>query len=102
MPGKGTPALVAAEQAGIAFRVREYVHDPKAPSYGLEAAEKLDVDPGRVFKTLVVDVDGAHTIAIVPVEAELDRQGLWDRIERRPKQPGDMAPPPGGEMEAME
>jgi hypothetical protein len=36
----------------------------------------------------------AHNRTELAVEAELDRQGLWDRIERRPKQPGDTAPPP--------
>jgi Cys-tRNA(Pro)/Cys-tRNA(Cys) deacylase len=77
--GKGTPAIVAAEKAGVAFSVHEYAHDPKAPSYGLEAADKLGVDPARVFKTLVADVDGVHTVAIVPVEAELDLKALGKR-----------------------
>jgi len=77
--GKGTPATVAAEKAGVAFSVHEYEHDPKAPSYGLEAADKLGVDPARVFKTLVADVDGTHTVAIVPVEAELDLKALGKR-----------------------
>jgi len=45
-----TPAIAAAERAGIAFRTHAYEHDPKAESYGLEAAERLGVDPGRVFK----------------------------------------------------
>ena len=40
---------------------------PEGASYGLEAAEKLGVDPARVFKTLVADVDGTLTVAIVPV-----------------------------------
>jgi len=79
MAGKGTPAIVAAEKAGITFSVHEYAHDPKAPSYGLEAAEKLGVEPARVFKTLVADVDGAHTVAIVPVETELDLKALGKR-----------------------
>ena len=79
MAGKGTPATVAAEKAGVAFSVHEYEHDPKAPSYGLEAADKLGVDPARVFKTLVADVDGTHTVAIVPVEAELDLKALGKR-----------------------
>jgi len=77
--GKGTPALVAAEQAGIPFRVHEYRHDPKAASYGLEAAERLGVEAARVFKTLVADVDGTHTVAIVPVETELDLKALGKR-----------------------
>lgn len=45
MAGRGTPATVAAEKAGIAFSVHEYAHDPKAASYGLEAAEKLGIEP---------------------------------------------------------
>lgn len=59
--------------------MHEYVHDPAAPSYGLEAAEKLGLDPSRVFKTLVVDVDGTHTVAIVPVAAEVDLKALGKR-----------------------
>ncbi len=80
MAGKGTPAIVAAERAGIAFTVHEYEHDPKAPSFGLEAADKLGVDPARVFKTLVADVGGALTVAIVPVEAQLDLKVLGKRV----------------------
>ena len=79
MAGKGTPAIAAAERAGIAHRVHDYEHDPKAASYGLEAAEKLGVDPARVFKTLVLDADGTPTVAIVPVEAELDLRALGKR-----------------------
>ena len=79
MAGKGTPAIVAAERAGIAFTVHEYAHDPKAVSYGLEAADKLDVDPARIFKTLVADVDGTLTVAVVPVEAQLDLSVLGKR-----------------------
>ena len=74
------PAIVAAERAGIAFTVHEYVHEPKAASYGLEAAEKLGLDPAHVFKTLVADVDGTLTIAIVPVEAQLDLKALGKRV----------------------
>ena len=80
MAGTGTPAIVAAERAGIAFTVHEYAHDPKAASYGLEAAEKLGVDPARVFKTLVADVDGVLTVAIVPVETQLDLKALGKRV----------------------
>ena len=74
-----TPAVVAAERAGIAFTLHEYEHDPKAASYGLEAAEKTGVDPGRVFKTLVVSQGGALAVAIVPVAAQLDLRALGKR-----------------------
>ena len=80
MAGKGTPAIAAAERAGIVYSVHEYAHDPKAASYGLEAAEKLGVDAARVFKTLVADVDGMLTVAIVPVGAQLDLKALGKRV----------------------
>jgi Cys-tRNA(Pro)/Cys-tRNA(Cys) deacylase len=79
MAGRRTPAIVAAEQAGIPFRVLDYPHDPRAESYGLEAVEKLGLDPARVFKTLVAEVDGALTVAVVPVEAHLDLRSLGKR-----------------------
>ena len=84
MAGKGTPAIAAVQRAGIAYHVHEYVHDPDATSYGLEAAELLDVEPARVFKTLVVTVDGAPLIAIVPVERELDLRALGKRAALAP------------------
>jgi Cys-tRNA(Pro)/Cys-tRNA(Cys) deacylase len=71
-----TPAIVAAERAGVPFTLHEYAHDPKAESYGLEAAERLELDPARVFKTLVVDRDGVLAGAGVPVAAQLDLKAL--------------------------
>ena len=74
-----TPAVVAAQRAGISFTLHEYEHDPEASSYGLEAAEKTGVVPARVFKTLVVAQDGKLSIAIVPVAAQLDLLALGKR-----------------------
>jgi Cys-tRNA(Pro)/Cys-tRNA(Cys) deacylase len=76
-----TPGIAAAERAGIRFAVHEYAHDPAVDSYGLEAAEKLRVDPARVFKTLVVSLDGALAVACVPAEAKLDLRALGKRAE---------------------
>jgi len=76
-----TPAIATAERAGIRFQLHAYDHDPAAESYGLEAAEKLGVDPARVFKTLVADVDGTLTVACVPVEAQLDLKALGKRAQ---------------------
>ena len=73
-----TPAVVAAERAGIPFTLHEYEHEVGA-AYGLEAAEKTGVDPARVFKTLVVSQDGALSVAIVPVAAQLDLRALGKR-----------------------
>ena len=79
MAGRRTPAITAAERAGIAFTVHEYEHDPRAASFGLEAVEKLGLDPARVFKTLVADVDGELTVAVVPVETQLALGALGKR-----------------------
>ena len=75
----GTPAIAAARRAGIAYRIHQYRHDPRAESYGLEAAEKLGVDPARVLKTLVVSIGGSLAIAVVPVRARVDLRALGKR-----------------------
>ena len=72
----GTPATVALTRAGIAFTLHEYEHDPRAQSFGLEAAEALGLDPARVFKTLMASVDGKLTVGIVPVSGQLDLKAL--------------------------
>ncbi|MEU0769312.1 Cys-tRNA(Pro) deacylase [Streptomyces albogriseolus] len=72
----GTPATVALTAAGVPFTVHSYDHDPSHPSYGEEAAEAMGVSPDRVFKTLVADVDGALTVAVVPVAGQLDLKAL--------------------------
>ncbi|WP_137292213.1 Cys-tRNA(Pro) deacylase [Nocardioides dongxiaopingii] len=71
-----TPATVALTAAGIGFVLREYHHDPRAESYGLEAAEALGVDPARVYKTLLADVDGRLVVGVVPVTGQLDLKAL--------------------------
>jgi Cys-tRNA(Pro)/Cys-tRNA(Cys) deacylase len=74
--GGGTPATVALARAGIEFRLHAYAHDPRAASYGLEAAEALGLDPARVFKTLMATVDGRLAVAVVPVAGQLDLKAL--------------------------
>ncbi|MYT70525.1 MULTISPECIES: Cys-tRNA(Pro) deacylase [unclassified Streptomyces] len=76
----GTPATVALTAAGTAFTVHSYEHDPAHPSYGEEAAEAMGVSPDRVFKTLVADVDGRLTVAVVPVAGQLDLKALASAV----------------------
>ena len=73
---QATPALDAAENAGIPYAVHAYEHDPAHESFGLEAAEKLDVGPERVFKTLVVAHDKELCVGVVPVENQLDLKAI--------------------------
>jgi Cys-tRNA(Pro)/Cys-tRNA(Cys) deacylase len=72
----GTPALRALLQAGVPFTEHPYDHDPSHPSFGLEAAQALGVDPGTVFKTLLADVDGRLVVAVLPVTASLSLKAL--------------------------
>ncbi|MBJ7356320.1 Cys-tRNA(Pro) deacylase [Nocardioides sp.] len=72
----GTPATVALARAGVPFRLAAYDHDPRAASFGLEAAEALGVDPAVVLKTLLASVDGRLAVGIVPVQAHLDLKAL--------------------------
>lgn len=74
--GVGTPATVALTAAGVPFAVHSYTHDPQASSYGMEAAEVLGLPPQQVFKTLMADVDGTLTVAVVPVTGTLDLKAL--------------------------
>lgn len=71
-----TPATVALHRAGVAYTLLPYDHDPRALSFGLEAAEALGVDPDRVFKTLLTSLQGELVVGIVPVSARLDLKGL--------------------------
>ena len=84
MAGRETPAVRAAKAAGIAFTLHEYAHDPRADSFGLEAAEALGLDPARVFKTLVVDVAGALSVCVVPAAGQLDLGALGKRAAMAP------------------
>jgi len=72
----GTPATTALSAAGIAFTVHDYAHDPRSESYGEEAAAALGITADRVFKTLLADVDGSLTVAVVPVSGQLDLKAL--------------------------
>ena len=67
-----TPAVNAAKKAKVKYSIHQYEHDPASISYGSEAAEKLGLPETRVFKTLVVALDGRElAVAVVPVASQL-------------------------------
>src|SRR4051812_38560035 len=72
----GTPATVALTRAGVPFTLHPYEHDPRAESFGTEAAEALGVPAERVFKTLLAEADGRLVVGIVPVTGQLDLKAL--------------------------
>ena len=72
-----TPALDLLKKVRAEHRVHSYEHDPKAASYGLEAAEKLGLEPAHVFKTLLASSEkGELLVAVVPVVGSLDLKAL--------------------------
>ena len=72
-----TPAIDLLKKQRAEHRVHSYQHDPKAASYGLEAAEKLGLEPARVFKTLLAATEkGELLVAVVPVAGSLDLKAL--------------------------
>ena len=72
-----TPAIRLLEQAGVPFQLHTYEHDAACTDFGLEAAQKLGIDPQRMFKTLVVRCDtGILAIALVSVHDKVDLKKL--------------------------
>jgi len=73
---KTTRATQALEKAGVAFTVHTYDYDPDAARIGLQAAEALGEDPGRVLKTLMAEVDGKPVCVVVPSDCEVSMKKL--------------------------
>ena len=72
-----TPAIRLLQREGIPFTEHPYLHDTSADSYGQEAAAKLGVEPGRIFKTLVCEAEGVGLVMVlVPSSARLDLKSL--------------------------
>ena len=68
-----TPAVKELKKTKTAFVLHEYDHDPSVRSYGEEAAEKLDLSGGRIFKTLIIELSsGELAAAVIPVSSKLN------------------------------
>jgi Cys-tRNA(Pro)/Cys-tRNA(Cys) deacylase len=72
----GTPATVLLSAEKVAFTLHPYEVPADAPNYGALVAEALGVEPERLFKTLIAEVDGGLTVAVVPVTGDLDLKAL--------------------------
>ena len=77
-----TPAVEAARQAGIPFRLHEYSGvEHGEGDYAVAVANELGIDPGRLFKTLVASVDGELRVYVLPADRKLDLRSLGKRAE---------------------
>jgi len=89
MSAQGTRAIDAARHAGVVFTVHEYAHGARASlrdggrGYALEAVEALGIEAARVFKTIVVSVDGRLGLAVVPADTEVDLKAVADALGGR-------------------
>ncbi|SCL13132.1 Cys-tRNA(Pro)/Cys-tRNA(Cys) deacylase [Micromonospora rhizosphaerae] len=76
MAGQGTPATALLAKRKIRHSTHPYDVSPDTPNYGALVAAALGVPPERVFKSLVTEVDGGLTVAVVPVTGALDLKAL--------------------------
>lgn len=76
MAGHGTPATALLARYGVTHRLHTYDVDVETPNYAAAVAQALGVAPERVFKTLVADVDGGLTVAVVPATGDLNLKAL--------------------------
>lgn len=88
-PTDATPAFIALHRANVPFTPHSYVHDPRADSFGMEAARALAVEPARVFKTLMAQIDGELCVGVVPVMGSLDLKALADALGGKRAQMAD-------------
>ncbi len=72
-----TPCITQLEREGVAYTLHSYTHDDATASYGSEAAEQLQVEADKLFKTLVVAVDERELIVcIIPVTTKLSLKAV--------------------------
>ncbi len=72
-----TPAVRALEKDSVPHTLHPYdAGDAAGAGYGQAAVAALGADARQVFKTLVTRVDGALTVAVVPVSSTLDLKAL--------------------------
>jgi Cys-tRNA(Pro)/Cys-tRNA(Cys) deacylase len=71
-----TRATLALAKLGVKFRLHAYDYDPNADRIGLQAAEALGIEPRRMLKTLMAEVDGKPVCAVVPSDREVSMKKL--------------------------
>lgn len=75
-----TPACKVLKTQKIEFSIHEYEHDADAKSFGLEAAEKLNLAVEEVFKTLLVSDDKNYYVAVLPVTHQLSLKKMASAV----------------------
>ena len=87
-----TPAVEAAKRAGIAFTLHQYEGvDVDDGDYAVAVAAALGRPAGRLFKTLVVSVDGELRVYVVPADRQLDLRSVGKRAQMADRQQAERA-----------
>ena len=75
--GTVTRATIALDDSGATYRAHRYdVAEKVGEGYGVAVASAIGMDPARVFKTLVAEVDGEPVVAVIPVDRRLSPRRL--------------------------
>lgn len=79
-----TPGIKMLQENKIEHTIHEYIHTPSAKSYGLEAAEQLNIPASQVFKTLVVKTDNNElAVGVVPVSSMLSMKLMAKALDTK-------------------
>jgi Cys-tRNA(Pro)/Cys-tRNA(Cys) deacylase len=73
---RSTRATLALERLGVKFTLHAYDYDPDADRIGLQAAEALGIEPRRLLKTLMAEVDGKPVCVVVASDREVSMKKL--------------------------
>jgi Cys-tRNA(Pro)/Cys-tRNA(Cys) deacylase len=73
---KTTRATLSLGKLGVKFTLHTYDYDPDADRIGLQAAQALGIEPRRVLKTLMAEVDGKPVCVVIPSDREVSMKKL--------------------------
>ena len=73
---KTTRATLALTRLGIKFALHTYDYDSSADRIGRQAAQALGIEPQRMLKTLMAEVDGKPVCVVVPSDRDVSMKKL--------------------------
>lgn len=79
-----TPAINLLKKNKCDYKVHKYDHDPENTNFGLEAAQKLNLNEKQVFKTLLVELSPKElAVAVIPVSNQLSLKEIASALKSK-------------------